>query len=183
MPIQPATASLICVKGNKTGTVTQVFAKDSLPALPNLALGYAKGITFGGPTSMNTDGTFGRNLQIGVEKNTTDGSPFSQPPSLQLTFPGFWRFRWSVQAGVRSLYINTKQTLVSPNVRPSVIIKANANVGLNSDLSMSASDSNDWVTVGPLTFAATAAGMVWVELWNNCQQSNCPALFDHIVTT
>lgn len=183
MPIQPATGSIRCVV-SKTTTLVKVLGKDSDTAKANLSLGYANAVVIGSPTSPRSDGTFGKSLQIGLVKNTTDGSPFSQTPCLQLDYPGFWRFRWSVRSGTRSVYINAKQTSNGiAEQRPAVIVKANSDVGLLSDVIVAAEEGNDWVTIGPVTFTSTGTGMVWVELHNRCQTSNCPALFDHIVTT
>lgn len=182
MPISTATGSLAMVVGGKAFRAINLAMRDSVMA-EAISIGYARMTQIGGPAGYNSDVSFGRGLATGVEKNTTDGSPLSNAPSLRMVYPGMWRFRWSVRAGQRSVYVNAKQTFNTSNDRPSLIIKANPDVGLSTDVILTAADSSDWVTIGPATFTATATGMVWVELWNNCQISDCPASFDHIVTT
>lgn len=166
--------------GNKSGMMMSFYGTRS-PMTEDKTTGALQGISFGGPTSQAGEGTFGRNLQFGATQSLAEGSPYSQTPSLQLNQPGFWRFRWSVGVGLRSVYVNAKQA--NSTQRPTITIKANSAVGLNSDVTVAAESGSDWVTIGPATFTATAAGMVWVELRNNCQTTNCPAWFDHIVTT
>jgi hypothetical protein len=183
MPILAGTGSIACVLAD-LNYVVQVKGGDAQTAKSNLNIGYNNAVCLGGPTSADGDGTFGRHIQVGLKRNDSDGSPLSQTPCLQLTYPGLWRFRWSVQAGVRSLYINAKQPDNGiSGQRPMMVVKANPSVGLSADLMMSSAAGSDWLTIGPLTFTATAAGMVWVEVHNHCQTSNYPALFDHIVTT
>jgi hypothetical protein len=166
--------------GNKSGMMIS-FQGVRAPVLDDRTTGALQGIYLGGPTSQDGAGTFGRNLQVGATQSLDEGSPSSQTPSLKLDNLGFWRFRWSVAAGSRSVSVNAKQT--NSSQRPSVVVKSNTAVGLNSDISGAAAAGNDWVTIGPVSFTATDVGMVWVELHNNCQTSNCPAYFDHIVTT
>jgi len=166
--------------GNKSGMMMSFYGVRA-PVLDDKTTGALQGIFLGGPTSVEGDGTFGRHLQFGVTQSLSEGSPFSQTPSLQVSTPGFWRFRWSVVAGLRSVYVNAKQT--NSSQRPTIVVKANPVVGLNSDITVAAASGNDWVTIGPATFTATGYGMVWVELWNNCLTSLTPAYFDHIVTT
>jgi len=146
--------------------------------------GYMQGISLGGPTSINGDAPVGRSLQVGVSKNTVEGNPSA--PCLSLDIPGIWRFRWVIKPGIRSIYVNTKQvtTILTSSLRPSIVVKSNPNVGLNNDISSSAIVSQDWVTIGPLSFAATGTGATWVELHNNnTNEFLTPALFDHIITT
>lgn len=149
-----------------------------------------KGISLGGPTSYLGDGTFGRHMQVGVTENFTDGNPSA--PCLQLTYPGFWRFRWSVKPGVRSVYIQAKQShylsgsvpYVNIFYPPTMVVKANSAVGLNNDISGSAIDTQGWNQIGPVSFTATAVGIISVELWNNnSNEYNTPCLFDHIICT
>jgi len=146
--------------------------------------GWMQGISLGGPTSINGDGTFGRHMQVGVSKNTISGSPSA--PCLSLDIPGMWRFRWVVKPGIRSIYVNTKQvtTILTSSLRPSIVVKANPDFGLIADVSASAATSQDWVTIGPLSFTATGTGATWVELHNNnVNEFNTPTLFDHIIVT
>jgi hypothetical protein len=144
-------------------------------------VGACRGINMGGPTSYLGDGTFGRHLQIGVTKSLDEGNP--SPPSLKLEIPGMWRFRWSVKSGTRRITVSTMQNSTG-SYRPSVIVKANPEIGLYNDISGSAADISGWTTIGPVSFTSIVAGAVWVELWNNNNQMfNSPAYFDHIITT
>lgn len=150
-----------------------------------------KGLGFASPTSYLSDGSFGRHMQTGVNKETTLGSPTS--PSLRLDYNGFWRFRWVVKGGNRSISVLAQQNSTGSVNRPSMVIKSNSNVGINFDLSASAADGSGWITMGPITFTATSGSQdtVWVELHNNnLNQPNInglilstPAYFDHIVVS
>jgi hypothetical protein len=143
--------------------------------------GVLRGISIGGPVGTHNDGTFGSALNYGVEKSTTEGSP--SQPSLALTQPGNWRFRWVVRTGTRTISINAKQAS-NQTSRPSMVIKSNTSIGIDNDVSGSAPAGTDWVTIGPLTVIPTGTDVVWVELWNNSISiSNDPAYFDHIVVT
>lgn len=144
-------------------------------------IGHMRGISLGGPVSINGDSTFGRSLQVGVVENFVDGSPSA--PCLQLSIPGFWRFRWSVKPGDRTIRVSARQAAnLAP--RPSMVVTANPSAGIPTDLTATAASSTGWVTIGPITFTATAAGVVWVELHNNCVSLyDTPALFDHIIAT
>ena len=145
-------------------------------------VGYLKGISLGGPTSLLSDTTFGRHLQIGVRQDTVEGNPSA--PCLALDFPGFWRFRWGVAAGSHTLSVLAKQVSNVTGKRPSIIVKANPDIGVSVDVSASAGGSAGWVTIGPVTVTPTSAGVLWVELWNNDTDTfDSPAFFDHRVTT
>jgi hypothetical protein len=141
---------------------------------------FLRAINLGGPTSTYGDCPMGRNLIRGITQSRVEGSP--AVPSLQITY-GFWRFRWVVKSGNRTISINTKQSAsISP--RPSMIVKANKDIGITQDLSGSAAVSSDWVTIGPVAVTATSTGATWVELWNNQVSSSTDyAYFDHIVVT
>lgn len=141
--------------------------------------GAAKGIALGGSLGWSTAGmTFGRVMQVGAIRDDTEGNPGT--PSLKLTYPGFWRFRWVVRAGSRSIQVNVKQA-DNRSPYPSLIVKANSDVGVSSDLTTTSTGGAGWVVVGPLTFTATATGLLWVELWNNTTYEPAPCFFDHIV--
>ena len=143
--------------------------------------GFLQGISLGSPTSIAGDTPMGRHLQVGVTQSLGEGFP--APPSLQLNVPGFWRFRWSVKAGPRAIYVSAKQNSTGSVYRPSVILKQNNAVGLTADVSASAAAGADWQQI-PMAFTATGNGVVWVELWNNnTAMFNAPAFFDHIITT
>lgn len=145
-------------------------------------IGALRGISLGGPTCVDCDGTFGRHLTPGVTQSMSDGNPSA--PCLKLEFPSFWRFRWVVKAGSRTVSVNAKQTgtILTSSLRPTVVVKANPNIGLNADISGSAVASQGWVTIGPVSFIATTSGVTWVELHNNnTNEGDTPTYFDHIV--
>lgn len=151
-----------------------------------VSIGWQRGINLGGPTSINGDCPMGKHLQWGVTQSMSEGIP--TPPSIMLTYPGMWRFKWPVQTGLRSISIKAKQVSdVSSSYRPSLVVKANKDVGLNADISSSAASGSSWMTIGPVTFTPTSKGVVWVELWNNDTISNrsadSPTYFDHIVSS
>lgn len=180
---------------NNASVVTGIVPEFPTPTMRNGVgiqgvIGALKGITLGGPTSYLGDGTFGRHMQTGVTENFDEGNPTA--PCLQLTYPGFWRFRWSIKPGLRSIYIQTKQPhflsgsvpYVNVFYPPTLIVKANSTVGLNTDLIGTAPVEQGWVQIGPVSFTATAVGPVWVELWNNnTNEHNTPCLFDRIIAT
>lgn len=174
--------STYMVNGNLSGL--GVSFGTIIPAVPvtgSNIVGYLKGISLGGMSDLYGNGTSGiRHLQLGLGKNTTEGIP--NTPSLELKLPNsMWRFRWTVKPGTRTVSIKTKQIDCGGLERPTMKIKANVLIGLNSDLTLTASSGNNWVTIGPLSFTATALGVTWVEVWNNLNKSNHSAYFDHIV--
>lgn len=144
--------------------------------------GVLKGMALGSPVNQDGHGsTFGRSITNGIVENTVDGNPAT--PCLQVTYPGFWRFRWTVTPGVRTISVLAKQIAnVSPF--PSLILKANSAIGVPSDVQSFASGGTGWSTIGPITITATGTGVFYVELWNNCKaKAGSPALFDHLVFT
>lgn len=168
------------IKGNAAGLASQIFANRLRWSEIGMA-SYVQGISIGGVFSQNSDGTFGRNIQLGVIRNNTEGSP--NAPSLELHQAGFWRFRWAVTTGTRTIQINVKQpaNLVP---YPSLIIKQNPDIGINADVTGSSPGGTGWAVIGPVSITPNATGIVWVELWNNCYGSSVgPAYFDHIVVT
>ena len=170
------------VAGDNSKLITQFYGKRDVYGIQSV-IGALKGISMGGPTSYLSDGTFGRHMQVGVTQSYNQGSP--SPPCLQITYPGFWRFRWVVQVGPRSIYVNALQpTTLAYNYPPSIVVKANPAVGLYSDVTSSVANAQTWTTMGPTSFVASAKGVVWVELWNNnTNEYDTPCYFDHIVAT
>jgi len=117
-----------------------------------------------------------------ISKNIVDGSPAT--PCLSVDTPSYWRLRWVVSPGQRTIYILAQQNSTGSVYRPSLVLKSNPTVGLNSDVSGSAPDGTGWKQIGPVTFTSTGTDVVWVELHNNNYvSSSTPALFDHVITT
>lgn len=118
--------------------------------------------------------------RLAIEGRRDDGEGASVPPSLYLPKGGQVRFRFPVDAGTRSISVKAKQPS-GTLPRPSIRILANASIGLTSDLSAAAPTGAGWVTIGPMTFVATAAGGVFLEVnapWNG-GESGC--WFDAII--
>ena len=154
--------------------------------------GYAQGIAYiGDMTTIDGVGATARHMQIGVGKNSVEGS--NTPPSLQLDYPGMWRFRWVIKGGTKTVSVLTKQNSTGSAYRPSMVVKANPLIGVPYDISASAANASSWTTIGPISVTPTGTGSVWVELHNNMidypsiltddYEVLHPALFDHIVTT
>jgi hypothetical protein len=141
-----------------------------------------RGISIGGPTDSEGNCPGGRHLQPYLTKSVVEGSPTI--PSLELK-SGYYRFRWVVQTGSRTIAVNAKQSgSVTGDLRPSLVVKANPNIGINQDLSSSAAAGAGWTTIGPISISATGTDATWVELHNmNTASFLIPAYFDHIVVT
>ena len=127
-------------------------------------VGALKGITLGGPTSYLGDDTFSRHMQTGVREELVDGYP--SPPCLALDYPGFWRFRWQLAPGTQTISVWAKQVSNVTGKRPQMIVKANPAIGVAADVVGTAASSTGWTKIGPIGVTASAAGVVWVELWN-----------------
>lgn len=96
-------------------------------------------------------------------KDTVEGDPAQ--PSLRLS-AGYWAFRWTVLTGTRTISVKVKQPAnLSP--RPTLVVKANPEIGVNADATGTAAAGTGWVTIGPVTITPTSDGAVWVELHNN----------------
>jgi hypothetical protein len=163
-----------------TGVFSQSsFDRRGLPSTASLPA-FVQGVSIGGPTSIKGDDNYVRSLQFGVTKSIDEGSPNS--PSLQLTQVGMWKFRWVVKPGQRRISIRVKQIRSFTGMRPTMTIKANANVGLTSDNVVVAPDGLDWVVM-EFVFTATGTDVVFVELRNNLYIEGYPTYFDHIIVT
>lgn len=139
-------------------------------------IGVLKCIHIGGPTSW-LGNTYARGLQIGAGRTNTEGL---ESPCLELQYPGFWRFRWNIGIGERSILCYAKQ-VSNLDPRPALIVKANSDVGLLADLTAEAPSSAGWIAFPQLTFVASGIGVVWVELHNRVVAQYSPAYFDHII--
>lgn len=139
-----------------------------------------------GPSSITGEDSFNcRPMQLGLKKNTVEGSPSA--PCLELPAKQSWRFRWVVKSGAKRVSIKVKQVGIgSTGTRPTLTVKANPSIGLDIDTVATAPDGTDWVTIGPVVFVPNAAGVVYVEVKNNIdittgETSTSLAYFDHIV--
>jgi hypothetical protein len=113
-------------------------------------------------------------------KNTSDGTP-SQPSFQMAAGPMFYRFRWAVAAGTPTISIAVKQAS-NTSPRPTMVIKANAAIGVSSDIVLTAGSGSGWVTLGPQSVSISSPGGLWIELHNNLPGwATC--LWDNLVTT
>ena len=130
------------------------------------------GISLGGPVSWDGSGSYGRSLQVGAQESAAQGYPSS--PSLELSQQGFWRFRWTVLAGTRTVSIAVMQPInVTPY--PTLVVKQNPSIGVNSDVTATSPGGASWVTLGPATVSPSSEGVLWVELHNNISPSTVAA--------
>jgi len=127
-------------------------------------------------------------FQVGIREEFVEGNP--APPSLVLTQPGAWRFRWGVTSGAHSIAVFCKQT-DNAAPYPSLVVKANPAIGIAADITGTSPGGASWVTIGPVPVVPSSAGVLWVELWNNFRGNYnlsrttgfpwSPCYFDHIV--
>jgi|ERR1041384_116380 hypothetical protein len=136
------------------------------------------------PRIINAGGIRQEELHVGISKDDTEGSPGS--PCMRMSQIGYWRFRRTLNAGTRAFQINVKQA-ANQSPRPSVIIRKNLSMGINSDITIIAPSDTGWVVVGPQTISVTNQGFVWIELHNNYETypPTAPAYcyWDHVVVT
>ena len=110
----------------------------------------------------------------------TEGTPL--PPSINIPVKGMFRFRWSLKAGNRYISVSAKQPK-NGTPRPTMVIKANPDIGVLNDVSGSAISGTGWVVIGPIYISPILDGVIWVELHNNYEGINEPCYFDNIITT
>jgi hypothetical protein len=79
--------------------------------------------------------------------------------------------------------VNVKQA-ANASPRPSMVVKANPAIGLNTDTTGTAAAGAGWIVIGPITVNPTSDGATWVELRNNLETvTRAYCYWDHIVTT
>jgi hypothetical protein len=163
------------IRGNLSGPAFVLGGLENVtgrPGGPGLL-----GLAFGGFSSWRGTDTADRHWQFGARRETVEGDPL--PDSLALEYPGFWRFRWAVGPGNRSLSIFVKQDCNLAD-RPSIVLKSNTDVGLLADVTTVAGSSITWIGM-TAAFVATGTGMIWVELHNNLTAAvPCTCYFDRI---
>ncbi len=110
---------------------------------------------------------------------------FGNPlPSIRLDAKGFWRTRWVVRAGTRTVKVDCLQA-VNSSPRPTITVKANPAIGVAADVSATAGSNTGWITIGPVTITPSSNGVVWIEIRANydTQAGGCPCWFDNMVWT
>ena len=135
-----------------------------------------------GVQSINIGGSLPQNtLTFGAGEYFADGTP--SPPSLFMQYPSYFRFKWIVQTGTRTIQVSCKQD-INLTPRPSMIVRANVSLGVPADVSATAPSGTGWVIVGPVTITATTMGLLYVDLLSNGSAENAnPCLWDNIVST
>lgn len=171
------------INGNKSGVMSQILSISKISSNVSASVvGWNKGISLGGPSSVTGEDTVGyRHLMYGITRNNIEGSP--NPPSLELSHPTMWRFKWSVKPGQRRISVRVKQNDIISNQRPTLTIQKNIAVGIATDITLSADNSSDWVTIGPIVFTAINVGTVFIEIRNNLNISFQPLYIDHVVVS
>lgn len=123
----------------------------------------------------------GVDMLLGAARSDAEGSPL--PPCLSLQYPGAFRFRWGVNAGLRRISVSVKQA-GNTSPRPSLVVKANEACGVVADVSGTAAAGTGWVTIGPITVEVFTPGVLTVELRSNSHgELAAPCFFDHITST
>ena len=97
-----------------------------------------------------------------------DGAP---APCLRIERGGQFSIRLAVAAGARTITAQAKQP-VAAAARPVLRVRVNPAIGLNADVTASATANLDWQPVS-VTFTAASAGGVVVVLQNPDQQYPC----------
>jgi hypothetical protein len=97
-------------------------------------------------------------------KNTTDGSA-SQPCLDFSDCNALFRFRWAVTTGTRTLSVKCAN-ISGLTPYPTVTIRANKSIGVNSDVVGTAIAGTGWQTIGPLSVSPSSNGVLLVELYS-----------------
>jgi len=113
-------------------------------------------------------------------RDNVEGNPAQ--PSLKMERLGKFRFRWIVTSGARTISVNVKQA-INLTPRPTLVVKANSSIGVNSDVTGTAGSGTGWVTIGPVAINPSSSGAVWVELRANYDGQTCPSYWDNVVVT
>jgi hypothetical protein len=106
----------------------------------------------------------GWQFQVGVKQISTEGFP--SPPSLWMSEPGSWRFRWQVMTGSQTISCYVKQEINTAPF-PTMVVRANPDIGIVADITGTSPGGAGWVKIGPITATASSVGVVWVELRAN----------------
>lgn len=96
-----------------------------------------------------------------VSQSNIEGDP---TPSLRIIGPHRYRFLWPVSAGTRTITIRTKYSVDVAGYRPTLVVLANADIGISSDSEEEAASGSGWVVIGPITVMPSLAGVLECEL-------------------
>lgn len=129
-----------------------------------------------------------QSMVAGNERLVLGGEDFTQgnpdQPCLRMDASGVWRFRWAMAVGSHTISVRVLHA-INQNPRPSLVVKSNTAIGINSDIETFAAAGTDWVTISSPTFVTTTIGVTWVELRNNLitNVGFSPCYFDHLSKT
>ena len=176
------------VNGNLSGPVLVVTANVKARVGEQGVAGALAGIAFSGNVSDWLGSSQTRHYQVGMREDFTNG--YLAAPCLALDYPGFWRFRWTVLAGTHTVQVYVMQPYNAAPY-PSVVVKANPAIGVNSDVTGTSAGGPGWMLIGPVTINPTSEGVVWVELHNNLSvfgqaasgEPNCTAFWGQVTVT
>ena len=121
---------------------------------------------------------FGSSEAVLGARDNTEGNPAQ--PSLRMDSRGVFRMRWKVLPGTRTITVSVKQA-VNLSPRPTIVVRANPDIGVNSDVTETAPGGASWVTIGPATVTPSSAGVLAVELRANYdgQYQQAPCYWDN----
>lgn len=143
-------------------------------------VGVLQGICLNGPSDWRGQGT-DRHMQVGVSRNDVQGLG-TDLTCIELLYVGFWRFRWAVAAGTRTIRVYAKQ-VTNQSPRPSLKVKANPDIGVAADVEVTVGAGTGWLQTPVATITPTSNGVVYVELHNNLVSGIDKCYFDVLTTS
>jgi hypothetical protein len=155
------------------------------PSAPFSGLAWNGILTKASPSQGRTSSRFtcvvvqrGEQLVSGGEE-FVQGSPGA--PSLRMDSEGQWRFRWVLTSGTHTLQVSVMQA-ANLTPRPALVVKANPNIGIATDIVGTAPAGAGWTTI-TVSATATTLGATWVELHNYLETSPgvYPCYWDHLI--
>lgn len=128
---------------------------------------------------INLGGIF--TVTFGAQRNNSEGDPAA--PCLALPYPASFRFRLVLQPGNWVVGIYCKQAInLSP--RPTLTVRKNTDIGVNSDVVATAPSGTSWVTLATASFNVTTLGATYCDLSSNTTAENAaPCFWDHLTLT
>lgn len=102
--------------------------------------------------------------------------------SFRMDAAGTWSVEIPFPSGTNTIQVDVKQSVnVSP--RPTLIVKANPDFGVNADVTGTAGSGAGFVTIGPLTVAPTSDAALTVILANNydSQDGGAPCYWTNLI--
>jgi hypothetical protein len=101
-------------------------------------------------------------FNAGISKSPTEGS--LSAPSLVMDRAQVFSVRWPVVSGSANTFsIKVKQPGCS-TLPPRIVAKADASLGVNSDVVGTAAVGTGWLTIGPISVTPSVSGVIEVQL-------------------